>query len=182
MRSVLLSMALWCVAAIAPAAEGIVVQSAFVNVRGGVFELNAHTIYPLNDDVRVALTEGATVDLELQAVVEKKRRYWFDATLVEVLMRRELSWNAVSARYVLRDVDRGEQRSFVALDEALSAAGVVTDWPVVVEPQLDNDATYSISVRAGIRRGRLPDALRTLMWWSDGWNRASKWYAWTLPR
>jgi hypothetical protein len=182
MRSVLLSMTLWCVAVIATAADGIAVQSAFVNVRGGVFELNAHTIYPLNDDVRVALNDGATVHFELQAVVEKKRRYWFDATLVDVLMRRELSWNAVSGHYVLRDLDRGAQRSFVALDEALSAAGVVADWPVVVEPQLDRDATYAIRVRAGIRRGRLPDALRALIWWSDGWNRSSKWYAWILPR
>ena len=182
MRSVLLFMTLWCVAAIAAAADGIAVQSAFVNVRGGVFELNVHTIFPLNDDVRVALNDGASVHFELQAVVEKKRRYWFDATLVDVLMRRELSWKAVSGHYVLRDLDRGVQKSFVALDEAVSAAGVVADWPVVVEPQLDRDATYAIRVRAGIRRGRLPDALRALIWWSDGWNRSSKWYAWTLPR
>jgi len=41
------------------ARDPIVVQSAYVNVRGGVFELNAHTIFPLNDDVRAALAEGA---------------------------------------------------------------------------------------------------------------------------
>jgi hypothetical protein len=88
----------------------------------------------------------------------------------------------VSQRFILRDVDRGEQESYVALDEALVAAGVVSGWPVVVEPQLDADATYEIRVRAGIRRGRLPDALRALIFWSDGWNRSSKWYSWILPR
>jgi hypothetical protein len=164
------------------AAERIVVQSAFVNVRGGVFELNARTIFPLNDDVRAALSDGATINLDLQAVVDKQRRYWMDATLVDVVLRRELTWNAVSQRYILRDVDRGEQESYVALDEALVAAGVVSGWPVVVEPQLDPDATYEIRVRAGIRRGRLPDALRALIFWSDGWNRSSKWYSWILPR
>jgi hypothetical protein len=164
------------------AAERIVVQSAFVNVRGGVFELNARTIFPLNDDVRAALSDGATMNLDLQAVVDKQRRYWMDATLVDVVLRRELTWNAVSQRYILRDVDRGEQESYVALDEALVAAGVVSGWPVVVEPQLDPDATYEIRVRAGIRRGRLPDALRALIFWSDGWNRSSKWYSWILPR
>jgi len=169
-------------AGVAHAAEGIVVQSAFVNVRGGVFELNARTIFPLNEDVRAALNDGATVNFDLQAVVDKKRRYWFDATLVDVILRRELSWNAVSQRYILKDVDRGEQQSFVALDEALVAAGVVNAWPVVVEPQLDADATYEIRVRAGFRRGRLPDALRALIFWSDGWNRSSKWYSWILPR
>jgi hypothetical protein len=166
----------------AHAAAPIEVQSAYVNVRGGVFELNARTIFPLNDDVRTALSDGATVNFDLQAVVDRQRRYWLDATLVDVVFRRELTWNAVSQRYILKDVDRGEQQSFVALDEALVAAGVVSAWPVVVEPQLDPDATYEIRVRAGFRRGRLPDALRSLIWWSDGWNRSSKWYAWILPR
>ncbi len=156
--------------------------SAFVNVRGGVFEINARTIFPLNDDVRSALDAGATVSFDLQAVVEKQRRYWLNATLVDVILRRELTWNAVSQRYVVKDVDRGGQESYVALDEALIAVGVVNDWPVVVEPQLDPDANYEIRVRAGYRRGRLPDALRVLIFWSDGWNRRSKWNAWILPR
>ena len=170
---------------LAPAAqarEDIVVQSAFVNVRGGVFELNARTIFPLNEDVRAALADGATISLELRAVVEKKRRYWWDATLIDVTLKRELSWNVVSERYILREADRTEQESFTALDQALSAAGQVQQWPVVVEPQLDPDATYAIRVRAGVRRGRLPGALRTLMFWSDDWNRSSEWYSWTLPR
>jgi Domain of unknown function (DUF4390) len=169
-------------AAPAQAADQIVVHSAFVNVRGGVFELNTRTIFPLNEDVRATLSDGATVTFELQAVVDRKRRYWLDATLVNVILRRELSWNTVSQRYVLKDVDRGEQHTFVALDEAVVAAGMVEGWPVVVEPQLDPDATYEIRVRAGVRRGRLPDALRALVFWSEGWNRSSKWYSWLLPR
>jgi hypothetical protein len=169
-------------AAPAGAAERIVVQSAYVNVRGGVFELNAHTIFPLDDNVRAALTDGATVNFDLQAVVDKQRRYWVDATLVDVILRRELTWNTVSQRYVLKDEDTGDTQSFAALDEALAAAGKVTNWPVVVEPQLDPDATYEIRVRAGFRRGRLPNSLRAVMFWSDGWNRRSRWYSWILPR
>jgi hypothetical protein len=166
----------------AVARDDIVVQSAFVNVQGGVFDLNARIIFPLNDDVRTALADGATVSLELRAVVDRKRRYWLDATLVDVTLKRELSWNAVSQRYILRDTGSAEQQSYTALDQALSAAGQVHGWPVVVEPQLDAQATYAIRVRAGIRRGRLPDALRSLMFWSDGWNRSSSWYSWILPR
>ena len=166
----------------AHAAEPIEVQSAYVNVRGGVFELNARTIFPLDDAVRAALLAGATINFDLQAVVDKQRRYWMNATLVDIILRRELSWNEVSQRYVLRDIDRGLQETYTALDEALIAAGVVKDWPVVVEPQLDPDATYEIRVRAGIRRGRLPNSLRALIFWSDGWNRRSSWYSWILPR
>jgi hypothetical protein len=158
------------------------VQSASVTVRDNAFEFNVRTIFPLNDDVRTALSNGATVNLDLQAVVERKRRYWLDATLVDVILRRELSWNAVSQRYILKDTEHGEQESFSRLDEALVAAGVVRKWRVSMASPLDLHDACEIQVRAGYRRGRLPDALRALVFWSDGWNRRSKWYSWTLPR
>jgi Domain of unknown function (DUF4390) len=158
------------------------VKSAYVTVQNGVFQINAHTIFPLNDDIRSALNDGVTLNFELQATVNRQRRYWFDATLVDVTLRRELSWHAVSERYVVRDPDRGEQAVYASLDQAVSEVGIVDNWPVVVEPQLDPDAAYEISVRASMRRGRLPEALRRLVFWSDSWNRSSDWYSWTLPR
>jgi hypothetical protein len=170
------------VAAPARAADDIEIKSAYVNVRGGVFELNVRTIFPIDEQVRTALAAGATLNFDLQAQVDKKRRYWFDATLVDVILRRELSWNAVSSRFVLKDVDRNQQQSFATLEEAGAAAGAIQDWPVVVEPQLDQDATYEIRVRAGYSRGRLPSSLQALIFWTDGWNRQSGWYAWILPR
>lgn len=164
------------------AAERIVVDPAWVNVRGGVFEVNARTNFPADDTLRTALLDGATINFDLQAVVEKQRRYWLDATLVDVILRRELTWNAVSQLFVLKEADRGEQRTFATLEEAVAAAGVIEDWPVVVEPQLDPDAIYQIRVRAGYRRGRLPGSLSKVMFWSDGWSRSSKWNEWILPR
>jgi len=180
-RALLAAVALLACSA-ALARDPVVVQSAFVNVRSGIFELNAHTVFPLNDDVRTALADGATISLELRAVVDRNRRYWFDATLVDITLKRELSWNAVSQRYILHETDRAEQQSFQDLDQALAAAGQVQAWPVVVEPQLDPDSTYAIRVRAAVRRGRMPDALRKLIFWSDSWTRSSEWYSWILPR
>jgi hypothetical protein len=181
------SLALLCLlcsgSAFAAVLDGVLaVKSAYVTVQEGVFLMNARTIYPLNDDIRSALTDGVTLNFELQAIVNRQRRFWFDATLVDVTLRRELSWHAVSERFVVRDPDRGEQQVFVSLDQALAEVGVVSNWPVVVEPQLDADATYEISVRVGMRRGHLPEALRRLIFWSDSWNRSSEWYSWTLPR
>jgi hypothetical protein len=179
----LLLAAQCCPVAQADEADGrLAVRTAYVNVRGGVFELNARATYPLNDDIRMALADGVTVNIELQTQVHRKRRFWFDSTLVDVTLRRDLSWHAVSERYILRETGTGEQQVYTTLDQALEAAGVVENWPVVVEPQLDPDSTYTISVRAGVRRGRLSDALRTLIFWSDSWNRSSEWYTWTLPR
>jgi Domain of unknown function (DUF4390) len=166
----------------AHASDSFKVQAAFLNVRDGVYELDARIIYPLNDDVRSALAHGATVKFALQAVIERRRRYWLDATVVDEALRRELTWNAVSQRYILKDVGRGDQDSFVALDEALARVGVVSRWPVMMERDLDSDATYEIRIRASYRSSSLPDALRALAFWSEGWVSKSEWKSWILPR
>ncbi len=97
-------------------------------------------------------------------------------------LRRELTWNAVSQRYILKYMDRGEQGSFQALDEALAAAGVMNGWRILAEDLLDPGTTYEISVRAGYRNSRLPYALRALAFWSDGWVHRTEWKSWILPR
>lgn len=164
------------------ASSEFTVQSAVVTLRDGVYELDARVIFPLNDDVRSAIANGATVKLALDAVVERQRRYWFDKQLADVTLRRELTWNAVSQRYILRYVNRGEQDSFVALDEALAAAGIMNGFPVLPESRLDPATTYEISVRAGYGSSSLPNALRALAFWSDGWVHRTEWKSWILPR
>ena len=158
------------------------VRTAYITVDDGVYQLNARTEYPVNEEIRTALTDGVTLYFDLEARVERSRRLWFDATVVELTLRRELSWHAVRERYVVRDFARGEQEFHLTLEQALQAIGVVTDTPVVTEPQLAPDAGYEISVRSSMRRGSMPDALRTLIWWSDSWHRQTDWVTWSLPR
>lgn len=168
--------------AFARAGEGdFEVRSAWVNVRDSVFEVNARIDYPVDQRVQAALDAGASVHFDLACMVVKQNRYWLDDNIVDVTLSRELSWNGLTQRYVLREAERTEQQSFATLDEALAAAGQVVNWPVVVEPQLDNDATYIIRVRAGYRRGS-PARLRALMPWLDGWSARTDWHAWVLPR
>lgn len=176
-------LALAAAAVRADALDGVLaVRSAYVNVDGGVFELHARVQYPVNEAIRAALGDGITLIADLDVSVARERRFWFDAEVVSLTLRRELAFHTVSDRYVVRDVRSGEQQSFPTLDEALAALGAVDGVPIVVEPQLSNEARYRVSVRAGIRRGRLPDPLRAIMFWSDDWHRESEWYAWSLPR
>jgi hypothetical protein len=183
LKGLVLALLLAC-APLARAAESSdpAVTSAYVTVQDGVFLLNVRTEYPLTEDIRRALDDGVTLNFDLQALVQKQRRYWYDADLVDATLRRELSWHAVSERYVLKDLSLGGQQLFTSLEEALEAAGTVQGWPVIVEPQLEADGVYEISVRASTRRGHMPDALRLLLIWSDSWNRSSDWYVWVLPR
>jgi hypothetical protein len=169
------------VAAPLRASDDIEVRAASAALRGTVLEVTMHAEYPADEELRAALEAGASVDLGLQVVIEKTSQYWFNEGVLEKTLRRELSWNAPSQRYVLKDTSSNEQQTFATFEAALLAAGTVESWPVQLDRQLDPKATYEISVRARLRRGRLPTALRALTFWTRYWNR-SEWYTWVLPR
>jgi hypothetical protein len=163
------------------ALDGILeVRSAYVNIDKGVFLLHARVEYPESPAIRNALRDGLTLTFDLQARVDRDRRFWFNANIVDLTLRRELSYHAVSDRYVVRDTKTDDQESFPTLDAALTYLGRVDAWPILVEPQLDN-GTYTINVRAGVRRGHLPSSLRAILFWTDDWARVSEWYSWLLP-
>ena len=165
----------------AAALDGVLeVRSAYVNIDKGVFLLHARVEYPLTQAIRDALRDGITLTFDLDARVERDRRFWFNAGIVDLTLRHELTYHAVSDRYVVREVKSGDQQSFATADEALSYLGRVDAWPILVEPQLDG-GNYTISVRAGVRRGALPSSLRALLFWTDEWARQSEWYTWSLP-
>lgn len=164
--------------------EGVLeIQSAFVSVVTGVYQLHVRTRYPANGETVAALRSGVSVSYDVDVEVSRERRFWTDAEVVSLRLERELSYHSVSERYVVRDpLADGEQRSFATLDEALAALGSVDNWPILVAAQLEEPGDYVVSVRASVRRGRLTDALRALMFWSDDWQRESEWYSWSLPR
>ena len=159
------------------------IQSAFVNTSSGVYQLHVRTRYPANEETVAALRDGVSLSYDIDVTVNRERRFWTDAGVVALKLERELSYHSVSERYVVRDpLADGEQKSFASLDEALAALGNVEAWPILVASQVREPGEYLVSVRASIRRGRLTDALRALMFWSDDWQRESEWYTWSLPR
>jgi uncharacterized protein DUF4390 len=177
---------LGAVPARADALDGLLeVSSAWAVPENGVYQLFARVAYPVNDDIRAALKDGLTLTFDLDVVVSRERRFWMDEGVAEYTLRRELSYHAVSDRYVARDLDTrngSEQHSYATLEEALEALGTVDAWPFLLSPQLAANRQYRVSLRAGVRRGRLPDTLRVLLFWTDDWHRESEWFSWSLPR
>jgi hypothetical protein len=165
----------------ADALDGVLeVRSAYVNLDKGVFLLHARIEYPVGPAIRAALRDGVTLIFDLDARIDRDRRFWFNANVIDLTLRRELNYHAVTDRYVVREPRSGDQETFPTLDEALGYLGRVDAWPIVVEPQLSG-GNYTISVRAGVRRGHLPVSLRFILFWANDWARVSEWYSWSLP-
>jgi hypothetical protein len=175
-----IALAAWGLS-VADALDGVLeVRSAYVNIDKGVFLLHARVEYPVSESIRSALKDGVTLSFDLDARVDRERRFWFNANIVDLTLRRELTYHAVSDRYVVRDTRSRDQQTFSTIDEALDYLGKVDAWPILVEPQLDG-GSYTISVRAGMRRGHLPASLRAILFWTNDWARVSEWYTWSLP-
>jgi hypothetical protein len=174
-------LALCSGAVLGDALDGVLqVRSAFVDLDHSVFQLHARIDYPMTPAISDALRDGVDLIFDVDARVERSRRFWFDSTVVDLTLRRELAYHTVSDRYVVRDLATGDQQSFATLDAALQELGTVDAWPILVEPQLEAGAQYLISVRAGIHRGHLSSSLRALLFWTDDWSRVSDWYKWSL--
>ena len=85
----------------ADALDGVLeVRSAYVSRRASALQVFARVAYPVNDDIRAALKDGLTLTFDLDVVVSRERRFWMDETVWEYTLRRELSYHAVSDRYL----------------------------------------------------------------------------------
>jgi hypothetical protein len=174
-------LALCSVVVMADALDGVLqVRSAFVDLDHSVFQLHARVDYPMTPAISDALRDGVDLIFDVNARVERARRFWMNSTIVDLTLRRELAYHTVSDRYVVRDPASGDQQTFATLDAALLYLGTVDAWPILVEPQLETGAQYIISVRAGIHRGHLSSSLRALLFWTNDWSRVSDWYTWSL--
>ena len=158
------------------------IRSAYAVPSHGVIMLSVRVGYPRSNLLGATLKDGVTLSFDLECTVSRHRRLWFDAEAVSLLRHSELSYQVVTDRYLLRNVDAGTQETFPTLDAALERVGTVDEWPIAVDSQLPRDEEWQISLRAGVRRGHMPDALRALVFWSDAWHRTSDWYTWTLVR
>lgn len=167
----------------ADALDGVLeVVSAYVDVDHSIYQLHARIEYPNTPAIRAALADGVTLAFDVEARITRDRHFWPDPIVDDATFRRELTYHTVSDRYVVRNVQDGTQQSFATLDEALDFLGNVDGWPVLVESQLAPTEHYHVSVRAGMRRGRLPASLRMLLFWTNDWNRTTGWFTWMLER
>jgi hypothetical protein len=156
------------------------VRSADLELEDSVYHMNARLDLPLSDAVRRGLTEGVPLNLELDIEIERVRQLLPNSRIAELTQRYHLEYNAVSARYTLRNVNSGQQASLATVDAALEQLSDIHDLPVLDRALIANDRRYEANVRAKLDYGTVPFTLRLVMFWVSDWHRESDWYTWTF--
>jgi Domain of unknown function (DUF4390) len=173
--------ALWARPLQADGLEGrFEVRSADLQLKDGVYHLNAHVDLPVSDAVRRGLAEGVPLTMELDLDIERVRQLLPNSRVAELTQRYHLQYNAVSARFILRNENSGQQQSLSTIEAAIEQLSDVRWLPVLDKALITADRRYEANVRAKIDYANVPFSLRVLMFWVNDWHRESDWYTWTL--
>jgi hypothetical protein len=156
------------------------VRSADLELKDGVYHLNARVDLPVSDAVRRGLAEGVPLTVELDIDIERVRQLLPNSRVAELIQRYHLQYNAVSARYILRNDNSGQQQSLGTIDAALEQLSEIHGLPVLDKSLIAAERRYEANVRARVDYGTVPFSLRMLMFWVNDWHRESDWYTWTL--
>ena len=158
------------------------VRSASTQPVDGVHTLDARLQLVLSSEALAALESGVTLTIELQLQVIRTRRFYIDDVEADLAVRYELQYSPVSQRYIVRNLNSGDQDSFATLYSALNSLGRVQGLPVIDEALLIDDRSYRVRLRAMLNTERYPAALRVLFFWRGQWQLQSEWFEWSLER
>jgi hypothetical protein len=160
----------------------LAVTSASVTLDEGVYELDAKLALDLPEAGRRAIEAGLTLRLRYDIEISRVRRYMPDADTASLEQVYELSYHALSQRYLLRNLNTGEQQDLGTLQAALERLAEVRGLPLLDSALLEPGSNYEFRVRAELTLRTAPDTLSWLLFWTDDWSATSEWYAWTLRR
>ena len=158
------------------------VRSATTQIENGVHTLDARLQLVLSSEALAALESGVTLTIELQMQVIRVRRWVPDDIEAELAIRYELEYSPVSQRYIVRNLNSGDQDSFATLYSALNSLGRLQGLPVIDDALLVADRPYRIRLRAMLNTQRYPATLRLLFFWRGEWQLQSEWFEWLLER
>ncbi len=158
------------------------VRSASTELEGGVHMLDARLQLVLSSEALKALNSGVPLTIELQMQVIRSRRFYLDALDAELAFRFELEYRPISQRYIVRNLNTGNQDSFATLYSALNSLGRIQRLPVIDETLLVPDRDYRVRLRALLATEQYSAPLRLLFFWRDEWQLKSEWYEWKLGR
>ena len=158
------------------------VRSASTQSIAGVHSLDARLQLVLSSEALAALESGVTLTIEMQVQVIRVKRFLVDSVDAELAVRYELEYRPLSQRYIVKNLNSGDQDTFATLYSALNNLGRVQGLPVIDDELLLPDRDYRLRLRAMLNTQQYPAPLRLLFFWRGQWQLQSEWFEWLLER
>ncbi|MDE2196530.1 MAG: DUF4390 domain-containing protein [Gammaproteobacteria bacterium] len=159
---------------------GFVIRTAYTELLNGVYYLNADVDLNMSEEALTALENGVPLTVELQIEVIKHRRFVWNKTVATLTERYQISFHPLTRRFIIRNLNSGEQQSFASYGDAITNLGQVNDLPVIDAGLLEPHSEYTIRMRAVLDIKDFPGPLQLIASLFKGWDLSSDWYAWVL--
>ncbi|HEX5339516.1 MAG TPA: DUF4390 domain-containing protein [Gammaproteobacteria bacterium] len=159
---------------------GFVIRTAFTELLNGVYCLNADVNLSMSNQAIDALENGVPLTVELQIEVIKHRSWLWNKTVATLTERYQISFHPLTRRFIVKNLNSGQQQSFVSYRDAITFLGQVNDLPVIDSSLLEPDTKYLIRMRAVLDIKDFPGPLQLIASLFKGWDLSSDWYAWVL--
>ena len=157
-----------------------VVRSAGTVLVDKVYQLNANIHYRFSDEALDALDNGVPLVVELAINIERKRDYVWNETVASLRQRYQLSYEALTQRYVVTNLNSGADNYYGSRAAAIDALGNVTHLPLLDAGLLSPDEHYIVNLQASLALDALPVPMRVLGYFSSNWRISSEWVSWPL--
>lgn len=156
------------------------VRSARVDLDQDVYFLTSRIEYRLSTEAREALDSGLPLTIRVEVEILARRRFWVDTEQAGLNQLYRLEYHALTERYIVTNVNSGDESTFGSLFAALNRIGRIDRLPVIDRALLDAERGHDIRVRAVLDTEQLPGPLRLLAFWRRDWSLGSEWYRWQL--
>ena len=107
------------------------IRSATTTLNNGVHELEARLQLILSDEALDALNSGVPLTIELEFEVIRVRGLWLDDSSAVLTFEYALEYRPLSQRYIVRNLNSGDQDSFSTLYSAFNNLGRIQGLPVI---------------------------------------------------
>lgn len=145
----------------------------------GVYYVNARFFLQLPTEAIDALHSRVHLTIRLEVQFLNRLRLWWDNVAHERAQSLQVTWQPLTDRYVVRDIDTNEREAFVTLAGALEFIGRLDRLRIVEASELE-DRRYDVRVRAVLDKNDLPGPISFLALFQKDWSVASDWLLWRL--
>ena len=159
---------------------GFDVRSASIGLESGVYYLDTWIEYRLSSDAREALEAAVPLTVQLEVEFINSRWFWGGENVGNLRQSYQLQYHSLSERYIVRNLNSGEQSTFATLFSALNDLGRVTRLPLIDAALLDPNQNHDVRIRALLSTEDMPGPLRFLAFWRRDVAQSSGWDRWQL--
>lgn len=154
------------------------VRSAAIVATEDGYVVNADFSMPLNPRLVDALMRGVSLYFNVELIVERPRRFWFDAVVAERKLQYRLSYHPItrSFRLTIGSLHRG----YDTLEGAMMTLTRVRNWQVFDYDALTAGTEYRASLRMHHDKGMLPRPLVASGSGTGEWSLATDWVRWSF--